>query len=61
MYHEVTYSNPNDITPRVHKYETRSKRDLDKFLEQARKYDGSYNIHNIRKVSEASGKRNPRI
>lgn len=61
MYYEVIYSNPNDITVRERIFETRSKRELDEFLSRAREYNGSYNIHNVRKVSEAGGNKNPRI
>lgn len=60
MKYVVKYTNPNNIVRigEVYTYETRRKSDLNKWLENARKYNGSYNIISVNKVSEAK-KKNP--
>lgn len=57
MIHRVEYKNPNDITDRIRIFETRKKSELNKFLSHARKYDGSYNIISVEKISEAKTKK----
>lgn len=58
MKYKVEYKNPNDVFDRVRVFETRRKAELNKFLAQARKYDGSYNILSAVKISEAKNKKN---
>lgn len=58
MKYVVKYKNPNNIvlTEKVYTYETRRKADLNKWLENAHKYSGSYSILSVEKVSEAKKK-----
>jgi len=56
MIHRVTYTNPNNITHQIYTFETRRKAELNKFLENAHKYSGSYTILNVEKISEAKKK-----
>lgn len=53
MKYVVEYKNPNNINDITYTYETRRKAELNKWLENAHKYSGSYNILSIEKVSEA--------
>lgn len=56
MIYKVEYTNPNNITYKTYTFETRRKGELNKFLENAHKYSGSYNILNVEKISEAKKK-----
>jgi hypothetical protein len=57
MKYVVKYKNPNNINDITYTYETRRKSELNKWLENARKYGGSYNILSVEKVSEAKKKK----
>lgn len=56
MKYVVKYKNPNNINDITYTYETTRKTELNKWLEDARKYSGSYTIISIEKVSEAKKK-----
>ncbi|HZW82070.1 MAG TPA: hypothetical protein VFF14_01435 [Candidatus Deferrimicrobium sp.] len=55
MFYRVEYTNPNNIclVGKIYTFETRSKAELDAFLERAACYSGSYNIISVEKISEA--------
>jgi hypothetical protein len=53
MKYVVKYTNPNNIIyTGTYTYETHSKKELNEFLDRAKKYPGSYNIVSNEKVSE---------
>jgi len=56
MFYRVEYKNPNNINDITYTFETRRKAELNKFLSEARKYSGSYNILSVEKISEAKKK-----
>lgn len=58
MYYQVKYTNPNNIVlvGHIYTYKTRRKSELNEWLENARKYNGSYSIISVEKVSEAKKK-----
>lgn len=55
MKYVVKYTNPNNIVlvGHIYTYETTRKVELNKFLEYSHKYNGSYNIVSVEKISEA--------
>lgn len=56
MIYVVKYKNPNNINDITYTYETRRKAELNKWLANANKYSGSYNILSIERISEAKKK-----
>jgi hypothetical protein len=58
MKYVVKYTNPNNITNTTYTFETRMKSELNEFLRKAHKYNGSYTILSVDRVSEAKNNSN---